>query len=155
MNGLKTAFLVSIFGVALLVLFSFWTNIKRKRLEEGVLSEETIAIQKLTEVLIELKKDLSSTDENGNVIKPGNVLRDIYEESKKQSNSLQTFSTDLALTISAGFEQILNNPAEGVVAELKLVKAEIDNDKSRRVEFRIVTTSEAIINEALKNIDDK
>ena len=59
MNGLKTAFLVSIFGVALLVLFSFWTNIKRKRLEEGVLSEETIAIQKLTEVLIELKKDLS------------------------------------------------------------------------------------------------
>lgn len=127
MNGLKTAFLVSIFGVALLVLFSFWTNIKRKRLEEGVLSEETIAIQKLTEVLIEFKKDLSSTDENGNVIKPGNVLRDIYEESKKQSNSLQTFSTDLALTISAGFEQILNNPTEGVVAELKLVKAEIEN----------------------------
>ncbi len=31
----------------------------------------------------------------------------------------------------------------------------IDNDKSRRVEFRIVTTSEAIINEALKNIDEK
>ncbi len=34
-------------------------------------------------------------------------------------------------------------------------KQPIDNDKSRRVEFRIVTTSEAIINEALKNIDDK
>jgi outer membrane protein OmpA-like peptidoglycan-associated protein len=31
----------------------------------------------------------------------------------------------------------------------------IDNNKSRRVEFRIVTTSEAIINEALKNIDNK
>ena len=31
----------------------------------------------------------------------------------------------------------------------------IDNDKSRRVEFRIVTTSEAIINEALKNIEEK
>lgn len=34
-------------------------------------------------------------------------------------------------------------------------KQNIDNDKSRRVEFRIVTTSEAIINEALKNIDEK
>ena len=34
-------------------------------------------------------------------------------------------------------------------------KQPIDNDKSRRVEFRIVTTSEAIINEALKNIDNK
>lgn len=127
MNGLKTAFLVSIFGVALLVVFSFWTNIKRKKLEEGVLSDETIAINKLTEVLTELKNDFYSTDENGNVIKPGNVFRDIYEESKKQSNSLQTFSTDLALTISAGFEQILNNPTEGVVAELKLVKTEIEN----------------------------
>jgi outer membrane protein OmpA-like peptidoglycan-associated protein len=31
----------------------------------------------------------------------------------------------------------------------------IDNDKSRRVEFRIVTTSEAIINEALKNIEER
>ena len=34
-------------------------------------------------------------------------------------------------------------------------KQPIDNDKSRRVEFRIVTTSEAIINEALKNIEEK
>lgn len=33
-------------------------------------------------------------------------------------------------------------------------KLPIDNDKSRRVEFRIVTTSEAIINEALKNIEE-
>ena len=32
---------------------------------------------------------------------------------------------------------------------------EIDNDKSRRVEFRIITTSEAIINEALKKIEEK
>lgn len=32
---------------------------------------------------------------------------------------------------------------------------QIDSDKSRRVEFRIVTTSEAIINEALKNIEAK
>ncbi len=34
-------------------------------------------------------------------------------------------------------------------------KHPIDNDKSRRVEFRIVTTSEAIINEALKKIEEK
>jgi ABC-type transporter Mla subunit MlaD len=127
MNGLKTAFLVSIFGVFLLVIFSFVTNIKKKKLEKDVLSEEVKAINKLTELLAEIKSDLHATDENGNIIKPGNVLRDVYEESKKQSKALQTFSTDLALTISAGFEQILNNPAEGVVAELKLVKAEIES----------------------------
>lgn len=127
MNGLKTAFLVSIFGVALLVGFSFWTNIKKKKLEEGVISEETQAINKLIEVINELRGDLQSTDENGNTVKPGNLLRDLYKESTKQSNALQTFSSDLALAVSAGFEQILNNPAEGVVAELKLVKAEIEN----------------------------
>jgi hypothetical protein len=126
MNGLKTAFLVSIFGVALLVFFSFWTNIKKKKLEEGVLSEETLAIKELIEAIKDLRKDLTSSDDHGNIIKAGNVLRDIYKESVKQSSSLQTFSSDLALTISAGFEQILNNPTEGVVAELKLVKAEIE-----------------------------
>lgn len=127
MNGLKTAFLVSIFGVALLVGFSFWTNIKKKKLEEGVLSEETQAINNLIDAIKELRNDFASTDENGNTIKPGNVFRDIYKESQKQSNALQTFSSDLALTISAGIEQILNNPTEGVVAELKLVKAEIES----------------------------
>lgn len=127
MNGLKTAFLVSIVGVALLVIFSFWTNIKRKSLEEGVLSDETQALNKLIEVIKDLRNDLSTTDENGNQVKVGNVLRDIYKESSKQSTSLQTFSSDLALTISAGFEQILNNPTEGVVAELKLLRAEIES----------------------------
>lgn len=127
MNGLKTAFFVSIFGVALLVGFSFWTNIKKKKMEDGVISPETDAINRLIIAVNELRNDLSSADDNGNTIRPGNVLRDLYKESAKQSNALQTFSSDLALTISAGFEQILNNPAEGVVAELKLVKAEIEN----------------------------
>ncbi len=127
MNGLKTAFLVSIFGVALLVGFSFWTNIKRKKLEEGVLSEETQAINNLIEAIKELKNDLTSTDDIGNTIKPGNVFRDLYKESIKQSNSLQTFSADLAITIEAGFQKILNDPSEGVVAELKLVKSEIES----------------------------
>lgn len=127
MNGLKTAFLVSIFGVALLVGFSFWTNIKKKKLEEGVLSEETQAINNLIDAIKELRNDFTSTDENGNTIKPGNVFRDIYKESLKQSNALQTFSAELALTISAGFEEVFNNPAGAVVEELKLVKAEIES----------------------------
>src|SRR5690606_20383791 len=98
-----------------------------KKLEEGVLSEETQAINNLIEAIKELRNDFVSTDENGNTIKPGNVLRDIYKESQKQSTSLQTFSSDLALTISAGFEEVFNNPSGAVVEELKLVKAEIES----------------------------
>jgi len=127
LKGLKTAFFASIFGVALSLIFSRWIAYIKHRSEQGVLSQETQAINNLIEAVKELKNDFTSTDDNGNEIKAGNIFRDIYKESSKQSNALQTFSSDLALTISAGFEQILNNPTEGVVAELKLVKAEIES----------------------------
>ena len=127
LKGLKTAFFASIFGIALSIIFSKRISFIKNKNEKGVLSDETNAIYKLIESITELRNELTSTDENGNTIKPGNVFRDIYKESQKQSTSLQTFSSDLALTISAGFEQILNNPTEGVVAELKLVKAEIES----------------------------
>ncbi len=127
LQGLKTAFFASIFGIALSIIFSKRISYIRNKNEKGVLSEETQAINNLIGAINELRNDFTSSDENGNTIKPGNVFRDIYKESQKQSTSLQTFSSDLALTISAGFEQILNNPTEGVVAELKLVKAEIES----------------------------
>ncbi|MEY3995702.1 MAG: hypothetical protein RL344_45, partial [Pseudomonadota bacterium] len=129
LNGLKTAFFASIGGIVFSIGFSKWISFVKNKNEKGVLNTETIAINKLIEAIEELRNDFSSIDKNGNKIKAGNVLRDLYKESTKQSNSLQTFSSDLALTISAGFEQILNNPTQGVVAELKLVKAEIGSLK--------------------------
>jgi methyl-accepting chemotaxis protein len=127
LDGLKTAFYASIAGIALSIIFSKIIAFIKNKNEKGVLSDETNAINNLIESITELRNEFSSTDDNGNIIKPGNIFRDIYKESAKQSNALQTFSSDLALTISAGFEQILNNPTEGVVAELKLVKAEIES----------------------------
>ena len=127
LQGLKTAFFASIAGIVLSIIFSKRISFVKNKNEKGVLSDETIAINNLIEAIKELRNDFSTSDENGNNVKAGNVLRDIYKESSKQSNALQTFSSDLALTISAGFEEILNNPTEGVVAELKLVKAEIEN----------------------------
>jgi methyl-accepting chemotaxis protein len=127
LKGLKTAFFASIAGIALSIVFSKIISFVKNKNEKGVLSDTAVAINKLIGVIEELRNDFSTTDENGNKIKAGNVFRDIYKESTKQSNALQTFSSDLALTISAGFEQILNNPNQGVVAELKLVKTEIEN----------------------------
>lgn len=130
LDGLKTAFIASIFGIVFSIIFAKFTAHRIRANEKGKLSDETIALHKLIDLVSELKNNISDnfiyTDENNNRIKPAHVFRDIYEESRKQSNSLQTFSTDLALAISAGFEQILNNPNEGVVAELKLLKAEIE-----------------------------
>ncbi|MDI9357917.1 MAG: hypothetical protein QM528_03090 [Phycisphaerales bacterium] len=138
MDGLKTAFVGSIIGIGGLIFLSWRASIKKHQLEQGVKSEETKAIEKLIEAVNTLNNNqidaintltnkLSFTNEDGQVVKPGNVLRDIYIESARQTNSLQTFSSDLALTISEGFQQILNNPNEGVVAELKLLNGEIVN----------------------------
>ena len=127
LKGLKTAFFASIAGIAFSIIFSKLISSVKNKNEKGVLSDETVAINKVISAIEELRNDFSTTDENGNKIKVGNLFRDLFKESIKQSNALQTFSSDLALTISAGFEEILNNPAEGVVAELKLVKAEIES----------------------------
>ncbi|MEN9913352.1 MAG: hypothetical protein RL528_67, partial [Bacteroidota bacterium] len=125
------AFFASIAGIMCSIVFSKWISFVKNKNEKGVLSTETIAINKLIEAIEELRNDFSSIDKNGNKIKAGNVLRDLHKESTKQSDVLQTFSNDLAdlLTISGGFEEVLNNSTQGVVAELKLVKAEIGSLK--------------------------
>jgi methyl-accepting chemotaxis protein len=125
LEGLKTAFYVSILGVFLLLIFSVYSSIKREKL--GLLSDEAEAMNKLVVELQGLRADLSTTDINGNQIKAGNLFRDMYKELINQSNALETFSTDLALTITSDFGKILNNPEVGVVAELRLVKQEIEN----------------------------
>jgi methyl-accepting chemotaxis protein len=124
LDGLKTAFYVSILGVFLLLVFSIYSSIKREKL--GLLSDEAEAINKLVIELQGLRSDLSTSDVHGNQIKAGNLFRDMYKELTNQSNALETFSTDLALTITSDFGKILNNPEVGVVAELRLVKQEIE-----------------------------
>lgn len=132
LNGLKTAFIASIFGIILSIVFSKLTSIKIWKNEKGKLSEETIAINKLIELMAELKTNFSDSfiyiDENNRKIKPANFFRDIYEESIKQSQALQSFSTDLSIKIEAGFETIMSNQIQnGVIPELQAVKAEIEN----------------------------
>jgi methyl-accepting chemotaxis protein len=127
LNGLKTAFFASIGGIIASMIFSKRISYIRNINEKGVLSDETQALNKLIVELQALRSDLSTTDNNGNQIKVGNLFRDMYKELTNQSNALETFSTDLALTITSDFGKILNNPEVGVVAELRLVKQEIEN----------------------------
>jgi hypothetical protein len=119
LNGLKTAFFVSIFGVLLLLVFSIYSSFQREKL--GLLSDETEAINSLKECVIEMSKHLHHLEE-GRTISTSNVLRDLYKESQKQTVSLASFSSDLAFSLS----DVLNNPQEGVTHELRLLKKEIE-----------------------------
>jgi ABC-type transporter Mla subunit MlaD len=111
MNGLKTAFFASIGGVLLLIISSRFIEYRQWKNEIGKLSDETIALNKIVILLGQMKEETADnftyTDENNNKVKPANVFRDIYTESKKQSQALQSFSTSMADTINAGFEKLI------------------------------------------------
>ncbi|MFN8298432.1 MAG: MotA/TolQ/ExbB proton channel family protein [Chitinophagales bacterium] len=131
-QGLKTAFGASIFGVGLLIIFSKFTAIVQRKNDKGKLSDETIALNKLIELVTQMSVNLNESfiyvDANGNMVKPANYFRDIFEESKKQSQALQSFSTDLSIKIEAGFDTIMSTQIQkGVIPELQAVKAEIEN----------------------------
>ncbi len=132
LNGLKTAFIASIFGIILSIIFSKFTAIRIRKNEKGKLSEETIAINNLIETVNDFKNIITENfvyiDDNNNKVKPANIFREIYEESRKQSNALQSFSTDLSTKIEAGFDTIMSNQIErGVIPELQLLQTEIQN----------------------------
>lgn len=130
LGGLKTAFIASIFGIFLYFGSAKWVAIIQNRNEQGKLSPEAIRMEILVDKISTLTENINdiftTVDANNNTITVGNLFRDIYQESRKQSQALQSFSTDLAISISAGFEQILNNEDKGVLSELQLVRKEIE-----------------------------
>lgn len=139
LSGMGTAFISSIYGMLLSIIFTFFEKVQIHSLHTSLhklcyyldrkflisKDDERQLVMKRQENL--LKEFFIYRDESGNEVKPGNVFRDIYGESLKQSVALQTFSTDLANLIEAGFEKILNDPDNGVVHELNELKSEIVN----------------------------
>ena len=107
LDGLKTAFFASIVGIVSLIISSKFIAFTQRKYEKVILSDETIALNTLIELVKELNSNLTFTDENNNKVKAANILREIYEESGKQSQALQSFSTSLADTINAGFENLI------------------------------------------------
>lgn len=139
LSGMGTAFVSSIYGMLLSLVFTFFEKAQVNSLHNSIHRlcynlDKKFKISKEDERNIELKRQerlLSDyfifKDESGNDVKPGNVFRDIFIETRKQSVALQSFSTDLANLIEAGFEKILNDPDKGVMFELQSLKTEIVN----------------------------
>ncbi len=137
--GMGTAFITSLYGMLLSLIFTVVEKIQVNSLHNSLHRfcyrlDRSYRITKEEERILELRRQetvLSDyfifTDEHNNKVKPANLFRDLYEESRKQSEALQSFSTDLANLIEAGFEKILNDPDQGVTHELRCLKSEIEN----------------------------
>lgn len=132
LDGLKSAFYASIIGIICSILFSKIIENKKWNEEKEKLSTETTAINNLIELVSELRKDFKDNfiyiDEFNNEIKPANIIRDIYNESEKQTKALKSFTTDLAININASFEANLSNQVQnGLIPELLKIGKEIEN----------------------------
>lgn len=131
LQGLTTAFFISIGGVLLLLIFSFITNYYRYKNEKDLKSDETLALYELIKLNKEsnekiissldilnssISSKLDQLDQSVNQINYiefndtpvhiGNILTSLYDETKQQTSSLQNFSTDLATAIQKGITQI-------------------------------------------------
>ncbi|PZM80159.1 MAG: hypothetical protein DKM50_05635 [Candidatus Margulisiibacteriota bacterium] len=119
LSGMGTAFVSSIWGMGLSLLFTYVEKYQIGLLHNLLYEfcyklDKQYKISKEDERIIELGKQeklLSDyfvfTDENNNKVIPANFFRDIYDESIKQSKAMQSFSTDLAIKIESGFEAIV------------------------------------------------
>lgn len=139
LSGMGTAFVSSIYGMLLSLIFTFFEKVQVNSLQNAI-HELCYYLDRKFKISKEDERDIQLIrqerllneyyvfkDENGHSIKPANVFRDIFNETKKQSVALQSFSTDLANLIEAGFEKILNDPDKGVMFELQSLKSEIVN----------------------------
>lgn len=137
--GMGTAFLTSLFGMSLSLIFIFfdkrWSNRLSKdlyKMTEDLDSKyyiDDISLIKLNQqvmydamfnnikgvvaeqtqsVLNDLKRHLTYTDGEGHDIEVSNAVREILSENEEQSKALKSFSTDLAIELNNGFDEVLS-----------------------------------------------
>ena len=128
LSGMGTAFITSIWGMFLSIVFIFIEKSRVNSLYNSIhhlcsgldrkykltkQDENNLYMYKQRVIFSNvLSEYFVYKDERGNLVKPANVMRGIYEESSKQSQALQAFSTDLATKIDAGFERLLKQQNE-------------------------------------------
>ena len=163
LSGMGTAFVSSIWGMLLSLLYSYLEKSNIYSLHSKVhvfcnLLDKNFLVTKNEERDLELQLQKNAIaeyfvykDENNNLVKPANVLRDLFTESQKQSLALQSFSTDLAVKIEAGFENILSNQfQEKIVPVLDEIKLELQLF-SKNVKDPASEMTQALVHD-LKNV---
>ncbi len=161
--GMGTAFVSSIWGMGLSLIYSYIEKDKLHSVQSKNTAfcealDKRYLVTKNEEMVLQLelqKKAIAEyfiyTDQDNNPVKPANVLRDLFIESQKQSLALQTFSTDLAIKIESGFENILSNQfQEKIVPILDDIKKELQNF-SQNIKNPAGEMTQAVVQD-LKNV---
>ena len=190
--GMGTAFLTSLLGMGASIVFTFIDKALRHRLYKHVyaLTEQldslyyiddvelsSINQQKIvTQLYNALKTDmlqqtsalvdkLTYHNADGQDVSVGNAIREILTENQEQSKALKSFSTDLAIELNNGFDEVLSRQMqqkilplmENVDATTKAIVEHIDQmaaqvsspatDMMQKVVDELKQSMQSVINE--------
>lgn len=154
LSGMGTAFVTSIWGMGLSLLYSLYYNRRLNKLHNSISSYCEILDQKFLMLPYEQNKRIfeyffSTKDDDGNENLPGNVLREIHRESKEQTKMLSSFSTDLADVITAGFEKILSEQMKTALAPLMVSI----NEEIKKLSENLKEPASEVINNVVQKLE--
>lgn len=138
LGGMGTAFSTSLFGMAFSIAFTFFDKRWRNKLNKGLmmLTEkldsdyyiDDIQLMKHDQRLMmdslfaniqkELDEKLSYSNGEGHQTSVGNAIREILVENQEQSKALKSFSTDLAMELNNGFDEVLSRQMQQKILPL-------------------------------------
>lgn len=145
LSGMGTAFLTSLLGMGFSMIYTFfekyWKNRLSKHLysltekfdvlfyiddvslshlnQEKLLSNLYSKIKNIIELQSKSLNDkLTYFNNDGEVVSLGNAIREILTENQGQSAALKSFSTDLAIELSQGFDQVLSSQMQEKILPL-------------------------------------
>ncbi len=154
LSGMSMAFGTSLVGMLSSLFYTFWDKKWRKeqnralyclteKLDEKYYIDDTMLLglnqKKWADAVIntiqtELDAKFTYTNDAGEKVHVGNAVREILKENIEQSKALKSFSTDLAIELNNGFDEILSRQMqekilplmESVDATTKLMIEHID-----------------------------
>lgn len=138
LGGMGTAFSTSLFGMLFSIVFTFFDKRWRNRLSKALFRFtekldaqyyiDDIQLMKydqrvlLDSLLVNIQKEINDkltyTSAEGNTTTVGNAIREILVENEEQSKALKSFSTDLALELNNGFDEVLSRQMQQKILPL-------------------------------------
>lgn len=123
LDGMSTAFMTSLLGMGLSIIYT----LLEKRCRNLLLGSQTDLSDRLDRefyiddqqlLLNLLQPQLSFVNDSGEMIPISLAIRDILKESEQQSKALRSFSTDLAMQLNDGFDEILSRQMQAKIIPL-------------------------------------
>lgn len=149
LSGIGTAFITSLVGMLLSMIYSFCDKYWRNRLSKHLhvltkkldslyyiddrtlddLNEQALAKSiastmkevvehEMRSVVNALNEKLTYNNESGEATTIANAIREILKENQEQSKALKSFSTDLAIELNNGFDEVLSRQMQQKILPL-------------------------------------